>query len=130
MNNLKQLAGKITGNFLPLAVRNNNFFINDIPADLPLEHNIEWVSSVISGLVSTVVNHAKDTCIRLSAKKYGYVMVLEVHESGSQNTYAMACALQQVQHLAQKIGGCLSISMRKHESTTIAFSFPNLPIAA
>ena len=130
MNTLKQLASRITGNFLPLAVRNNNFFINDIPSDLAVDHNKEWVSSIISGLLSTIVAHAKDTCIRLSAKKYGYVMVLEIHEAGSVNGYAMACSLQQVQSLAQKIGGCLNISIPRPETTTIAFSFPNLPLAA
>ncbi len=130
MENLKQLASRITANFLPQAVKQNNFFVNDIPANLPIDYNHEWVSSIISGLVSTIVNHARNTCIRLSAKRFGYVMVLEIHEAGSANGYAMACSLQQVQSLAQKIGGCLNISIPKPELTTIAFSFPNLPIAA
>jgi hypothetical protein len=42
----------------------------------------------------------------------------------------MACGLQDVQVLAEKIGGCLTISINKEKATTIAFSFPNLPIAA
>lgn len=129
METLQHLAGRIAGTFLPAAVRHNNFFINDIPADLPVDHNHEWVASVIGGMLATVIDHARDTCIRLSARKYGYVMVLEVRESGSINGYAMACGLQEVQGLAEKIGGCLNISITRPE-TTISFSFPNLPIAA
>lgn len=77
-----------------------------------------------------VVRHAKDTCIRLSAKKFGHVIVFEIEESGCISSYAMACGLQDVQSLAAKIGGSLSISIQKPQNTTIAFSFPNLPVAA
>lgn len=130
METLHQLAGRIINSFLPAAVQNNNFFINDIPNDLKVDHNQEWVESVIGGVITSVVDHARSTCIRVSAKIYGYVMVLEVHEAGSINGYAMACSLQQAQTMAQKIGGCLSISIQQPTVTTIAFSFPNLPIAA
>ncbi len=130
MENLKQLTSRITADFLPVAVKQNNFFVNDIPANLPIEYNHEWISSIINGLVSTIVHHARNTCIRFSAKRFGYVMVLEIQESGSANGYAMACSLQEVQSQAQQIGGCLNISIPKPELTTVAFSFPNLPFAA
>lgn len=130
MDSLKQLTTRLAGNYLPVAVRNQSFFMNDIPESLKVEHNQEWISSIISGLLSTVVMHAKGTCIRLTAKKYGHVMVFEIKESGCISTYAMACGLQDVQTLAEKIGGCLTISLNKEKTTTIAFSFPNLPIAA
>jgi glucose-6-phosphate-specific signal transduction histidine kinase len=130
MDNLKQLTSQLAGTYLPVAVRNKSFFMNDIPADLPLEHNKEWVASIISGLLSAVVLHAKDTCIHLTARKHGHLLVMEIKESGCISTYAMACGLQDVQSLAEKIGGCLTISINKEKTTTIAFSFPNLPIAA
>jgi glucose-6-phosphate-specific signal transduction histidine kinase len=130
MDTLSQLVGRIAGDYLPMAVRNKSFFVNEVPVDMPVDHNREWIASVISGLLSAVVMHAKDTCIRLSARKYGHVMVLEIQESGCISSYAMACGLQDVQSLAEKIGGSLSISIQKPASTRIAFSFPNLPIAA
>ena len=130
MDTLKQLTSRLAGSYLPIAVRNHSFFMNDIPDDMSVEHNREWVSSIISGLLSAVVHHAKETCIRMTARKYGHVMVLEIKESGCISTYAMACGLQDVQSLAEKIGGCLTISINKEKTTTIAFSFPNLPIAA
>lgn len=130
MDTLKQLTSRLAGTFLPVAVRNQSFFMNDIPEHMPVEHNREWISSIISGLLSAVVTHARDTCIRLTARKYGHVIVLEIQESGCISTYAMACGLQDVQTLAEKIGGCLTISINKEKTTTIAFSFPNLPIAA
>jgi glucose-6-phosphate-specific signal transduction histidine kinase len=130
MNNLKELTSNLAEKFLPLAVNNNSFFINDVDKNIVIDYNQEWVSSVISGLMVAVVRHAKDTCIRLSAKKFGHVIVFEIEESGCISSYAMACGLQDVQSLAAKIGGSLSISIQKPQNTTIAFSFPNLPVAA
>lgn len=130
MDTLKQLTSRVAGSYLPVAVRNHSFFMNDIPEHMPVEHNREWISSIISGLLSAVVTHARDTCIRLTARKYGHVIVMEIQESGCISTYAMACGLQDVQSLAEKIGGCLTINVNREKSTTISFSFPNLPLAA
>lgn len=130
MNNLKKLTGGLISSFLPVASRNRSFFVNNIPDQLEVEHNKEWITSVINGLLKAVVNHARETCIQLSARKYGETVVLEIQESGCISTYAMACGLQDVQSMAEKIGGSLSISIRKPTSTMIAFSFPSLPIAA
>src|SRR4051812_30384583 len=128
MNTLSQLVARLANNFMPIATRNRSFFINDVPQDMCVDHNREWISSVISGLLSAVVLHARDTCIRLSARKYGHVVVLEIQESGCISTYAMACGLQEVQSLAKKVGGSLNISIQRPASTRIAFSFPNLPM--
>lgn len=130
MNTLSKLTGHLANNFLPVAVQNRSFFVNDIPDDLSVDHNQEWVASIINGMLDAVVRHAKDTCIRITARKYGYVNVLEIQESGCISTYAVACGLQETQALAQKIGGSLNISIQKPKSTTISFSFPNLPAVA
>ncbi len=130
MENLKQLVGRLSVNHLATAVHHRSFFINDIPADMQIDHNHQWIASVISGLLCTVAGHAKDTCIRLSARKHGHVIVLQVHESGKTNSYAMASELKQAYVLAEKIGGCLSVSVPVMDNTTISFSFPNLPSLA
>jgi hypothetical protein len=124
MENLHNLVTRLTGNYLPLAVNNHSFFINDIPADLPVENNGQRIASVIGRMLSIVASHVKDTCIRLSAKRYGHITVLEIQESGSVNSYALASDLQHVHLLAEHIGGRLSISIPNPEITKISFSFP------
>lgn len=130
MNNLNQIVNRLTEANLPLAVRNHSFFVNEIPADLSVDHNKEWIASVIGGLLATVTGHANSTCIRLAAKQHGHVIVFTIQESGSSNSYAMAGELIQAFFLAEKIGGCLSISVPVIDHTTISFSFPNLPLLA
>lgn len=124
MENLNQLVTRLTGNYLQLATDNRSFFVNDIPENLPVESNSQWIASVISRILSIVARNVKNTCIRLSAKKHGHVTVLEIQESGAVNTYALASDLQTVNLLAEQIGGHLDITLPKAEVITISFSFP------
>ena len=130
MKNLNQIVNRLLSTHLSLAVRNHSFFINDVPGDLPIDHQCEWISSVISGLLATVTDHARNTCIRLSARRHGQIIVFTINEAGNTNSYAMASELKQAYSLAEKIGGCLSISVPVMENTTISFSFPNLASVA
>jgi len=130
MEPLHHLVDRLITGFLPAAVRKHNFFINDIPLDLPVEYNNEWVASVISGLIATAVSNTKNNCIRLTAKKYGYVFVLEINSACKTNNHPLNAELQQMQRLAEKIGGCLFINAQNEEKTIMSFSFPNLPVAA
>ena len=130
MEPLHHLADRLVTSFLPAAIRNHNFFINEVPTGLPIEHNNEWVASVISGMIATAVSNTKDNCIRLTAKKYGYVFVFEIKSACKTNNHPLNADLQQMQRLAEKIGGCLLINTQNEEKTMMSFSFPNLPVAA
>jgi len=44
------------------------------------------LASVLSGLLSAVVTHSKNSCIRLSAKIYGNVVLVQVKDSTASNT--------------------------------------------
>jgi hypothetical protein len=128
MNNLHQIINHLTIAHLPLAVSKHSFFVNEVPPDLTIDHNREWIASVIEGLLATVTGHADSTCVRLSAKKQGLFIVFTIQESGNSNSYAMAVELKQAFLLAEKIGGCLSISVPVIDHTTISFSFPGQPV--
>lgn len=130
MEPLHKLVDSISTSFLPAADRNFNYFINEIPRDLVVEYNQEWVASVISGMISSAVGSAKNTCIRFCAKKYGYVVVLELREAGHRKNQPDRRQLQQMQDIAEKIGGCLYVGSQDEERIMMSFSFPNLPVAA
>jgi hypothetical protein len=130
MSNLNQLAGRITGSFLSAAVNNRNFFVNDIPADLPVSYNREWLATVLSGMLAVVVSHAHNACIRLSARKYGCIIVLEIQQVGKIANYTRDQGLQQVEQLAEKIGGCVHLTLRNTEMKVLSLSYPNLPMIA
>ncbi len=126
MENLHYLVDRLITSFLPAAVRNHNFFINEVPGEMPVEHNSEWVASIISGMIAIAANNTSNNCIRFSAKKYGYVFVLEMQEF---NTIPVNTDLRQLQRLAEKMGGCLFFTQQSKEKSIMSFIFPNLPVA-
>jgi glucose-6-phosphate-specific signal transduction histidine kinase len=130
MSNLHQLIGHLADRFLPIAVRRHSFFVNNIPPELQIDHNDDVLTTVLSGMLSEVVSHTNDSCIRFSARRYGYVIVLEMQQCGNGFRYSESIVLQQVQQLAEKIGGCLHINQEEPAKSIIALSFPNLPAVA
>ncbi len=124
MENLKHLVRRLTGNYLQAAVGNHSFFVNDISEDMPVDNNSERIVSVINRLLAIAARQLKNTCIRLTARKHGHNTILEIHESGAINSYALASDLQHICLLADQLGGSLSISIPKAKSMTVSFSFP------
>jgi hypothetical protein len=127
VSTLQQLVGCLMTSFIPVANRNNNHFENDIPDDVYIDTDMELVATVLSGLLGAVTKNAKDSCIRLSAKIYGHVILVHVKDYNSVNYFPVENRLQQLQSLAEKIGGAVGVTSQRHNVTTFAFSFPNVP---
>ena len=127
VSTLQQLVGCLMTSFLPVANRNNNHFENDIPDDVYIDTDMEMVASVLSGLIGSVVKHAKDSCIRLSAKIYGHVIIVHVKDHNSLNYQPVENKLKHLTPFAEKIGGAVGVTSQRHNVATFAFSFPNVP---
>jgi hypothetical protein len=127
---LDELANRMIKSFSSQAIRNRNVFINDIPDHLYIDTDEDIIASVLSGMLSSVVRNAKESCIRLSAKIYGNVILVHIKDYNSINYHPVENSLQDLQPMAEKIGGCVSVTSQRHNVATFAFSFPNLPLAA
>ena len=122
---LQSLINQLIIIFLPVAARNNSFIVNDVSPELNSKFDEKAVTSVINGLLHSVIYNAKESCIRISAiEMYGKTILVSVKDSNSFNTYGVACSLQDVVPLAQKIGGQLDITNQRQKVTTVAFRFP------
>jgi signal transduction histidine kinase len=122
---LQNAVDRLINSLAPVAIRNRSSFVNDIPAKLDIGNDENTVISVISGLLRSVINNSRESCIRISAKEmYGKMVTVSVKDSNSYNTYAVACSLQDVVPLAEKMGGRLDIISEKEKVTTFAFRFP------
>ena len=122
---LQNVVDHLITTLLPVAVRNNSSFVNDVPSMLNIRGDGNIVASVINGLLRSVINNARETCICISAKEmHGKMIMVAVKDSNSFNTYAVACSLQDVVPLAKMIGGELAITNPKQHVTTVAFKFP------
>lgn len=110
---------------LPMAVRRRSFFVNDIPSEFHVSTDEYILASVIRELLHTIVSHTANSCIRISANAYGPIVLMQVKDSKSFNYHGIYEDLQPVQQIAGRVGGYVSITSRKEDTTTITFSFPN-----
>ena len=129
--NLYQLTDDIIKSFLPLAARRNSFFINNIPAEFEIDADPDLVSSVLSGLLATLVSRAPGSGIALSAKNYNSgIVLMHIRNCNIADSVTMEEELKRLQKLADKIGGIVGIGGQRQQLTTLTFSFPCLLLAA
>ena len=117
---VKQLAISST----PAALKRGSFIVNDVPGDMNIAADENMLASVVGGMLNTVVNHAENSCIRIDARTHGNIVLVEVKDSSSINSYAVASGIQKFQPMAEKMGGYLCITSQHEKMMTIAFSFP------
>lgn len=124
---LREIVDHLVTSFSFKATSNKNFFVNEIPGHLQLSADPQRIAAVLSGLLSAVVSCAKDSCIRLSAKIYGNIILVQVKDSSSFNSHAIESQVQKLQPLAEKMKGSVGVTSKRNSVTTITFGFPNLP---
>ncbi|HEX7904479.1 MAG TPA: hypothetical protein VF487_11415 [Chitinophagaceae bacterium] len=124
---LRPFVSVLLNSFRPTAIRNGSILVNDIPKDIQIDADRDLLASVLGGLLAHVITIAKDSCIQISAKVYTNVILLHIKDH---NTISSISIENNLQLLAEKMGGFVGVSSQRKKLTTIAFSFPNLPVAA
>lgn len=122
---LHVMINRISASSLPAATRKHSFIVNDVPADLKVCADEQMLASVFGSLLNTLISYTDHSCIRISAQLYGKVVLVNLKESQRLNRSAFTGSLRQVQQLAEKIGGSISISSDRSKATTIVLSFSN-----
>jgi hypothetical protein len=122
---LHHLVENITSSHSPAAQKNKSFFINDVPAGIEVTSDEDLLASVLSGLMNIVVNHTQNSCIRITAKSYGNVVLLHVKDDGCVSYDSISQTLSRMQSMAEKLGGYVGFTSYRNKLTTIAFSFLN-----
>ncbi len=124
---LYELTDFLVTKFKPEVTSNKSVFINEIPAHLELVADKQLLSSVLNKLFSVVASYTKDSCIRLSAKKYGNTVLIKLKESSSLNRVVVEKEIVKLKQLAEQLHGSVGITGQR-KLTTITFGFPNLPL--
>jgi hypothetical protein len=127
MDNLYDMVERLMTSVFSAAIRNHNILVNEIPADLAIAQNDEWVASIITGILTIAATNTTGNFIKLSARDHEHMLVLEIQEF---NKIPFNNDLRQLQKLAEKIGGSLSLSVQNPDKSVILFSFPNATIPA
>lgn len=128
---LHQMVSRISANAIPSATRRHSFIINDVPNELKVSADEHMLATVFGSLLNTIVTHTENCCIRIYARLYGRVALIHLKESHNVNSSAFNGSIRQVQRLAEKIGGTVSINSDRNKATTVVLTFVNeLSLAA
>ncbi len=127
---LDQLVSILAAGSLPAAVHRKSFIVNDVPHALAISADEDMLAAVLGSILEIVINHTENSCIRIAAQVNDKIVNVQMQDNGSFSSNVIENDLKQVQTIASKMGGYLSINTNLKKVTSIAFSFPNLPQAA
>ncbi|MBS1917501.1 MAG: HAMP domain-containing histidine kinase [Bacteroidetes bacterium] len=122
---LHKLADKLIVSLLPKTTLQKSIIINDIGDDLYTNADQQLLASVVSSLLDNAIQYVPSSCIRVSAKAFGYITLVHVRTSGPHLEELFAASLSSFQPIAEKLGGCITISNNNLRGTTMAFTFIN-----
>lgn len=127
---LQTLVSQLVAGIVPITVRRNNFLVNDIPAGLLIQADTENLVTVLSNLFNSVIPYVQNSCLRITAKVFGNVVLVQLRDQTGINSYFIEQHLTDCLPLAEKMGGYIGITSQRDRETTIVFSFLNLRAVA
>ena len=117
--NLNELTNQLIRGFLPAAARQRNLLVNDTPYDLYIDLDHELAVSVINGLLSGIVGHIENGCIRISAKIIDNMILLSVADGNGYND----CGI--IEDSLRSAAPVVNMVDIPEESPVITFNFPS-----
>lgn len=127
---LERLVHALINVKLETVVRKQSFFINEVQCNVPLNADRSIVTNVLDSLIQNVLNETRSSCIRISAKAYSQVLLIHIYDNHEADYGAEKVVSDLVRVEAKKIGGFVGVTRHQKNQTVIAFSFPNVPLAA
>ncbi len=122
---LHHLVDELLISLLPQTIRRKSFIVNDVKQEMLLSTDENILATVLSNLLDTTISHTQNNCIRVSAKFFGNITLIHVKDNDNRHDGAITNCMYQVEQLAEKLGGCITISNNKVNGTTVAFSIFN-----
>ena len=123
-HSLKTIITRIINGIIPVRVTKHTLLINDVPQHLMVAENKNSIATVLSNLLTAVTAHASGTCIHVTAKAFGNVIWMQLKDQKLINTRFMTQCIQDIQPVAESIGGYVGITRHRDAEATIVFSFP------
>lgn len=122
---LQELVDRLVTGELAAALQKESFIVNEVPGELVIATDENMLTGVLKGLLHTVVSNARNSCIRVAAKVYGDIVLVHVRDTRRANSKTIMEQLGEIQSLAEKVGGCVTVCNQQEEAITLAFSFFN-----
>jgi len=127
---LHKLVSELVQGLLPLTVKRRNLVLNEIPRDLSIGADENMLAYVLWHLINGAVQCTQNECIHIEAFTMGDHMMIRIKDVGAYFHHTISREYRQVQHIAEKLGGCISIENGKDDETNAALCIWNSQLAA
>lgn len=121
---LQQITTEAIHSLVATAADHHSFFINDVDPSIELYTDKTLLHTAITKILFKTIAFTSGACIRLSANLYGEVVALVIKQKNTQPG-TIAISMEQIQPLAEQLGGSISVVSDSNQQVMIAFSFFN-----
>lgn len=119
---LHKLIDQLMNSFIPLAVMQKSFIINDVDEAFKLHADEQVLAFIVSNLLNNAIISSQSVCIRIEALKQPEGILIRVRNNGSHFYSTVAHGFSQVVAAARSMGGDINIYNQRHEGTVITLS--------
>lgn len=119
---LHQLVDQLMNSFVPLAVNQHSFIINDVDESFQLNTDEQVLAFIVGNLLNNAIASSHGACIRVEAVKKLEGIQIRVKNNGANFHSTVAHGFSQVVAAARKMGGNINIYNQRHEGTVITLS--------
>jgi len=127
---LKTLVDQILYSLLAGSVKRRNLVINDVPIGLPMATDENFMALILGNLLSDVICHTENDCIRINAFQNGLLAVISIKNNTITYDKSFILCMQTLQLTAQRMGGVIKIDKNEGSGTILAVSFASNSKAA
>jgi signal transduction histidine kinase len=119
---LYALVNRLMNSFIPLAVTQKSFIINDVETNFQLYANEQVLAFVVGNLLNNAINTSQNACIRIEAVRKAEGIQIRVKNNGANFYSTVSHGFSQVVAAARSLGGNINIYNQRHEGTVITLS--------
>jgi len=127
---LHELVSELVQSLLPVTVRRSNLVLNEISRDLYIEADENMLAYVLWNLINGTVQSTYNKCIRIEATAADDRLMVRIKDVGTYFRLMNSKDYRQVQDVAQRLGGSISIENGKEYGVDAAFYISNCLVAA
>jgi len=122
---LNKYVSQVISDLSPRVPEQPLSIINDVHADMYVSTDKEALVTILTRLVRVIVADSQNNRIHISAKSIGNIALVHMRGSHAAYNHEMALSLEKIEPLAERLGGCVTISNIGMYGISLAFTFIN-----
>ncbi len=122
---LHRLTDQLIKGLIPRAIENGSLIINDIDREMVVQTDENMLAYILCNLLNGIVCHTREESIHIGADIKGDCTGISVGGAGSSFYHSVTDGLLQLQQVAEKLGGSISIEMTRARGTVVSISLFN-----